>query len=484
MTWSPREPETGGMKRRLADVGAALDAFLTREGDDPLPRRGSWGPALDGDLPAAGAGADEVMRLLREVVVPNGGRYADPGFWGWITVGPTTVPVAAMAAGMVAGAQRYSLTAFNALEETALRWLADLCGLSDHMRGVFCSGGSTANLIAMGAARQWALEAVGEDPARDGLPARRVAVYASQDVHHTVHRALGVLGLGRRSVVTIPTDRDGRIRVDLLEDALERDRAAGVLPVAVVACAGTTDTGSVDPLRAVGTLARQAGAWFHVDGAYGLPGILDPRVAPLYDGLELADSAIVDPHKWLGAPVGVAAAFVRDRDILRRAFMQEPADYLELSFDDGPPQASLDTIGLDYADWGVELSAPSRGVAVWALLTEIGREGVRGRVVADNDRARRVADAARGHDRLELVLEPTLSVVCFRYRGSRDPEPVNREIVRRLLRTTPWVASSTTVDGTYVIRPCFINARTRDEHVDAFVAAVVAIGDAVEAEPA
>lgn len=484
MTQPAEHPETGRMEHRLTQVGAALDAFLHREADDPLPRRGVWGPALGGALPPSGLGPDEVMRLLTDLVVPNGGRYCDPGFWGWITVGPTTMPVAAMAAGMVAAPQRYSLTAFNALEETALRWLADLCGLGTRMGGVLCSGGSTANLIALGAARQWALEAVGEDPSRDGLSGRPVAVYASQDVHHTVHRALGVLGLGRRSVVAIPTDGAGRMRSDLLEDALDQGRRTGVLPLAVVACAGSTDTGAVDPLRAVGSLARQAGAWFHVDGAYGLPGILDPRVAPLYDGLDLADSAIVDPHKWLGAPVGIAAAFVRDRDLLARAFMQEPADYLDLGDHDGPVQCSLDTIGVNYADWGVELSAPSRGVAVWALLSEIGREGMRRRIVADNDRARRVADAARRHPRLELMMEPTLSVVCFRYRSGRDPDGVNREIVRRLLRTTPWVASSTVIGGAFVIRPCFVNARTRDEHVDAFMEAVVEIGDVVEAEQA
>jgi aromatic-L-amino-acid/L-tryptophan decarboxylase len=190
--------------------------------------------------------------------------------------------------------------------------------------------------------------------------------------------------------------------VGALRAAMTADRAAGVLPLAVVAAAGTTNTGAIDPLREAGELAKEFGAWFHVDGAYGLPGILDARVSPLYDGLELADSAIVDPHKWLGAPVGVAATFVRDRAILHRAFTQEPADYLEGAFASDDVQVSLDDMGVPYFDFGVELSSPPRGVQVWAILTELGVEGLRRRVVDDNNFARQVADrgsTARGRRR-------------------------------------------------------------------------------------
>src|SRR5205814_9521113 len=138
------------------------------------------------------------------------------------------------------------------------------------------------------------------------------------------------------------------------------------LPLAIVANAGTTSTGVIDPLRSIAEIARDSGVWFHVDGAYGLPGMLDERVAGLYDGLELADSVIVDPHKWLGAAVGVGATFVRDRELLRRAFTQEPAAYLEGSMaspaaEAAVPEHSMDDFGEPYYDYGVELSAPSRG---------------------------------------------------------------------------------------------------------------------------
>src|SRR6185436_9900272 len=215
-------------------------------------------------------------------------------------------------------------------------------------------------------------------------------------------------------------DRRGRMRVDALRAALAEDRRAGVLPMAIVANAGTTNTGAIDPLQEIGEIAQSAGVWFHVDGAYGLPGVLDERVAPLYAGLALADSVIVDPHKWLGAAVGVAATFVRDRELLRRAFTQEPAHYLEGAVEQSGSAApaiehSLDDFGVPYYDFGVELSAPCRGVVVWALIREIGVRGMAERIRRHNDMAAYVAQAAREHPHLELLQEPTLSICCFRY---------------------------------------------------------------------
>jgi aromatic-L-amino-acid decarboxylase len=143
-----------------------------------------------------------------------------------------------------------------------------------------------------------------------------------------------------------------------LRDAIEKNRNSGIVQMAIVASAGTTNTGAIDPLKEIGEIAKENGIWFHVDGAYGLPGILDERIRHLYDGLEMADSVIVDPHKWLGASVGIAATFVRDRQLLYRAFTQEPADYLEGAVKQEAEVApriehSLDGFGVPYYDYGV-----------------------------------------------------------------------------------------------------------------------------------
>lgn len=465
----------------LARAGAAFDRLVAESPGDPVARRAEWTTALDVPLPTHGAGADAVVDQLVEVLVPNGVRLVEPGFWGWITSGATTVPTIAALTASVAGGQRYGVTAFNLVEQVSLRWLAELCGLDPTMQGVYSSGGSTANLVALGAARQSAFEQRGIDVAGDGTGGASCAVYASAETHHTVQRAAGVLGIGRSHVRLVETDEGGRMRPDRLREAVERDLAAGVLPVAVVATAGTTNTGAIDPIRALGEIAHELGVWFHVDGAYGLPGILDERVAHLYDGLDLADSAIVDPHKWLNAPIGVAATFVRSADLLYRAFTQEPAAYLE-TVQSGEPddvEYSLDSMGPAYSEFGVELSSPSRGVVVWSILRELGREGVAVRIREDNDLATRLAEHVRREPSLQLLTEPTLSIVCFRYvaDGIDDLDAFNDALLKRLQRETPYLPSSTRVDGAYAIRPCFINARTTPDMVDGFAAAAVRLGD-------
>lgn len=192
---------------------------------------------------------------------------------------------------------------------------------------------------------------------------------------------------------------------------------------------------------------------------------------------------ITDPHKWLGAPVGIATTFVRDRSILHRAFTQEPADYLEGAFSTEDVQSSLDSMGIPYFDFGVELSAPPHGVMVWAILRELGVEGVRARIVADNDFARYVAARAHAHPRLEVLAEPVLSICGFRYRAGdgHDWDTVNSRILRRVARETSIVLSSTFVAGSYVLRPCFINARTSTADVEAFLDTVVRFGDEITA---
>ncbi|MGE0820325.1 MAG: aspartate aminotransferase family protein [Candidatus Nanopelagicales bacterium] len=491
-TGTPVAPLTGGVEPLYARVGAALDRFLTEDRPDPATRRAEWVAALERPLPDEGIGADATLDELLEVVVPNGSRVSDPGFWGWIVTGPATVPAAAAAAALIAAPHRYSIIASNLVEDLSLRWLADLCGLGPHMRGIYSSGGSTANLVALGAARQWAFEQRGIDVAKEGVGGVRTAIYASAEVHHTIQRSAGVLGMGRSQVRMVPVDHGLRMRPDALAELIGRDVADGVLPVAVVGTAGTTNTGAIDPLRAVGEIAHAHGAWFHVDGAYGLPGSLDERVRPLYDGLELADSAIVDPHKWLGVPVGTGATFVRDRELLRRAFTQEPADYLAPQENSGADAVtSLDSMGVPYADLGVELTAPARGIPVWSVMRELGREGVAARIRQDNDFARRVADEVRAHPRLELLTEPTLSILCFRYLPPADAglddaavDAINAELVHRLHIATPYVPSTTKVHGRLAIRPCFVNSRTTDSALDGFTDTVVAFGESLAATSA
>jgi aromatic-L-amino-acid decarboxylase len=477
--------ETSRLAEAIGRLLPALERFNRYEGPDPVAReRERWQPLLDRPLPAQGAGLDEVLDELASVVIPNGLRNGAPGFAGWITTAPTTAGAAASLAATVAGSQRWWLQSFNHLEAIALRWLAELLGIPASWQGTFTPGGSSANLVALGAARQQAFERLGRDPARLGLPDRESRIYASSEVHHVVIRAAAVLGLGRASVEAVPVDSDGRMDLATLRRDLEADRSAGVVPVAIVATAGTVNTGAIDPIDPMADLAAEFGTWLHVDGAYGLFGRLDERVAERYEGLERADSAVVDPHKWLAAPVGIGAVFVRDRALLGRAFTLEPAEYLEGAVDEGTEAASpFDRFGELYHDFNLDQSAPSRGVMVWAILREIGAHGMRERVRRHNDFARRLAALVEADERLELLAEPTLSICCFRYRapGLDDAalDRLNAEVARRLRAETPYVPSTTRVAGRFAIRPCYINPRTTEAEVDGLARSVRAIGDSL-----
>lgn len=473
--------ETGQFQTYLSKIGSGLDEFLKFEHPDALANGSNWREKLNEPIPQKGVGIEAVSEQLVTDVIANGSAIVRPGFTSFITTGGTTASAIASAAGSIGSPQRYTLNAFNYLEELSLNWLAQMCGVST-MKGIYSTGGSVANLIALGGARQWAFEQVGHDVAAEGVD-RPTRIYASAECHHTIQRSAGVLGLGRRSVRLIECDEQKRMRPEALREAIEQDLAANILPVAIVANTGSTNTGAIDPINAIGEIARANKIWFHIDGAYGLPGILDERIAHLYEGLELADSVIVDPHKWLGACVGVAATFIRDREILHRAFTQEPADYLEGSVDhqDGAnaPSHSMDDFGIPYFDFGVELSAPPRGVAVWAMLKEIGVAGMRDRVKRHNDMAQRVAERVRADSRLELVLEPSLSICCFRYiaPGIDDLNTFNQRIHRRLVRGNEYIPSTTKVDEVLAIRPCFVGARSVPGQDDGLVDEVLRLGD-------
>jgi aromatic-L-amino-acid decarboxylase len=470
--------ELGQLTGTVERILPAIEKFRRYDGrDEAARRRPGWLARLDVPLPEAGGGIAAVAADLAEVVIPNGSRVGEPGWSGFITTGPTTAAVAAWLAAAAAGSQRYAVQAFNTLERVALGWVAQLCGIPAGWPGVFSSGGSTANLVALGAARQWAFEQRGVDVSQDGLPSGvRARIYASQQAHHTIQRATAVLGLGRAGTRPVACDARQRIDVAALRAAIGEDTRDGVVPVAVVGTAGTTDTGAIDPLGDLSQVAREHGAWFHIDGAYGLIAAASPALRPAFAAVADADSVIVDPHKWLATGVGCAVTYVRDAGVLLRAFAQGAAAYLEGSFSGGEDEAvtQFDSIGVPYMDMGVELSAPSRGVLAWAVLRELGRAGVAARVDRHIGFARHAAQRARQHPRLELLLEPELSVVCFRYAAS---DPVNAEILLRLRRTTRSTPTSTVVAGRLAIRPCFINPHTQLTDVDTLIDHVITIGD-------
>jgi len=484
----PDAASFGDLTSALSVISESLDHFNRFEGPDDAGRnRESWKKALDVPLPNAGLGLDAVLEELRSVVIPNGLRNGHPGFNGWVTTAPTTSGTAAALASTVAGSQRFWVQAFNYLETVSLKWLNELLGFPDSWQGTYCSGGSSANLITLGAARQWAVEQMGVDPSMTGMPEGvRWRIYASSEVHHVINRAAAILGIGRRSVTPIPVTDAFTIDVGALKEQLKSDASRGIRPMAIVATAGTVNTGAIDPINELADVAEEVGAWLHVDGAYGMFGILDDRVADLYTGVLRADSVALDPHKWLAAPVGNGVAIVRDRGIMGRAFTLEPASYLEGSASqDGRIESPFDDFGEMYHEFNLDQSAPSRGVQVWAILKEIGKEGMTARVVRHNSYARHLEKLADDHERLEVVSKAVISICCFRYNNGQLENArlneLNAEIAAHLRADGSFVPSTTVVGDVFAIRPCYINPRTRLEDVEGLANRVVELGDKITA---
>lgn len=487
---------TGGLAAAVGAVLPALEAFNRFDTPERTAlERAVWTGRLDGPLPRQGDGADAVLALLREVVIPHGLRSGHPGFSGWVATAPATIPAAAHLAAAVAGPLAVGIQAFNFLEALAARWLGELLGLPATYQGLFTSGGTTANVIGIGAARQHVGERLGIDVSRDGvhaLPSPRV--YTTAEAHHCVYRAAGVLGLGRAAVLVVPTDGELRMDPGALRRQMVRDRVDGCTPVAVVASAGTIGAGAIDPLPEIAAVCAELGVWLHVDGAYGMFGVLDPEVAPLYGELERIDSLVADPHKWLATSQGIGCVFVRDAGLMERAFTLEPAVYVEGSQPPPPPDGAVrsqfDGFGHPFHHLGLEHSLPSRGVEVWAVLREIGAEGVRERVCRHNQYARYLAGRVRRSPVLQLMAPVTLSTCCFRYvpRATADGEDrvealnrLNGALLGEVRARGRVIPSGTMIGGAFVLRACFINPRTTLADVDALVDEVEACGERLEA---
>ncbi|WP_424217332.1 pyridoxal phosphate-dependent decarboxylase family protein (plasmid) [Streptomyces sp. BI20] len=409
-------------------------------------------------LPEGPAGAplnvvDEVGRLLRE-----GNAHPDhPDFLAF-TPSPGTVTGilgATLATGFaVPGGWRFTAPVSAAIESATVRWLVELLGLSPGTSGLFVSGGSTANLTALTAARD----------ARVGTEARAATAYFSDQTHFSVPRALHVLGIDSTRVRILPGDpRRGICPTDLARRVAE-DRWHGLRPFLVVANAGTTATGAVDPLPELAAFCRSEGLWLHVDGAFGAAAALTERGRARLTGLADADSLSLDPHKWLFQPAESGCVLLREPEHLTRAFGVELPSYLEAGADtSGDPHAEP-----DYLQWGVQQTREFRALRLWLSLKVFGARAFRAAVDRGLDAAEAVAAHVDAHPGLELVTGPSSAVVTFRPHPDRPDELVDR-VCRELRAEGRAMLVGVTVAGRRTFRLCPINPRTEPARLLALV---------------
>ncbi|MBX5441005.1 MAG: aspartate aminotransferase family protein [Solirubrobacteraceae bacterium] len=420
---------------RARDGQPPISGELRERLERPLPERGI-------DAVAALELADRVLDASIEQPRPRylayvGSSGLEIGVLGDALMAAHDVNVAVSAGGA------------DLVERQVVRWVAELVGFGP-CGGVTTSGGTLANLTALTAARERAVPGA----RRRGLAGRRLALYCSAEAHYSVVRAAEVLGIGSEHVRAIPVAGARRaMDPQACAAAIDADRAAGIVPVAVVATAGTTLTGAVDRLDALAGVCAARGVWLHVDGAYGLPAAATETAGALFAGLDRADSATVDAHKWLFVPKACSILLMRDPAALHATFSHQEAYIPHMEAEE--PHA---------VDQTLEYSRPLRALKLWLAFTVHGAAAVRAAIEGNLRHARLLAGLVRDHPDLELACEPVLSAVCFRHRTAD-----NARLVAAVQADARVYLAGAHVDGADCLRACFVNFRTTDADVAATV---------------
>lgn len=446
------EKEWAGRKDLLDDlsgyVTAAWESFRHPRpvepdfDEDVLARLGEGLPELPTDSTAALADA---VKVLEASVSPSRPLYL-------ALIGSSGLEAGVLAATLAAV---YDINlaipagAVDALDDQAVRWLSEFVGYPV-TEGHFTSGGQISNLTGLLAARARALP----DAREKGVGSRRVAIYSSADAHHSNIRAVETIGFGHDCVRSIPLDASRRMNASLLAERIRADVADGIIPVAVIATAGTTLTGAVDPLDAIADLCAEYNIWMHVDGAYGLPGAASTTRRHLFAGLDRADSVTVDLHKWMGLQKSCSLFATRHPDVLVRAFGHDEQYILH----------DQDTI--NPVDRTLEYSRPFRALKPWLALRLYGATQYREWIDGTIANAEVFADRVRTNPRFDLLHEPQLTAVCFRalHVDESKRDQFNSDLAAAIQKDGRLFLASASMDGHTCLRVCFVNFRTTKEN--------------------
>lgn len=426
--------------------------------------------AIDVELSAAGVPLDKLMAECR-TILDLSRHNGHPRFFGYVA-SPST-PIGAYA-DLIASALNANITCWRSgpagteVERMVVRWLGSLINYDQNANGLLTSGGSMANMIALLiASRQSSAETARKGLWNSGPP---MTIYASEEVHLSIAKAADILGFGRDHVRVIACDDRQRMRVDLLRQSIGADRREGLRPFCVVGSAGTVNTGVVDPLNEIADVAREFGLWFHVDGAYGAPGVLDERKKHLFAGLERADSVSLDPHKWLYVPVDAGCLLFRDAAAARVPFSSEDADYIKT-------HGYSDEEAFAFWDYGVELSRRFRAFKVWLTLQYYGSRRIAQAINDDISLAEYLGEVVASADDFELLAPVELSICCFRYvpaekKTEEELNRLNERIMELVQKGGRAYLSNATVHGRFALRACITNFRTTKSDIDQTVAAI------------
>ena len=469
------DPDDDLTGAQAIDLNAAIAGLQRQRVTSPIirpSRAADVEQLIDRSFPRDGESLEDLVRQVTEATDRYPRRNTHPGFFGWIA--PSGLPSDPLAHAMVAALNEnvggyWSSPVGTSIEKTVVRWLAELVDFPQTALGTFMSGGSMANMCGIASACS---KRFGPDFRRLGLAAfsreSTPVILCSNAAHFSIRRAAALLGIGTDNIVAIDTDTAFRMRADALAEALQLHDNV----VCVVASAGTTNTGAIDPLPEIAALCAQHDTWLHVDAAYGAGALMSAELRPRFQGIERADSIVMDMHKWFFQSLAGSLLLYRDPVYARQLFI-ESSDYLRMNQDDSPEQFS-------FFSMSPELSRRFRALPFYLSMRHYGIDRL-GRNALHNVRcAEYLAARIDSEAELELVAAPQLSILCFRFRpdGLDDDrvDALNSEIRDRIQLEGEYLVSPTRVHERPVLRVCIINHATRADHIDGLLDSVLRIG--------
>lgn len=420
--------------------------------------------------------ADVYEEFVRDILpYTNGNRH--PRFWGWVQGNGT---VLGMLADMLASGMNPHMAGFDQaptlVEHQVLAWLTELMGMPEETSGILLGGGSMANVTALVVARHAKAGFNVRELGLQGSDRPKMMMYGSTETHGWAQKAAELMGLGNQAFRRVAVDREFRIDLDSLRQAVDEDRRAGHWPFCVIGNAGTVNTGAIDDLTALAQFCRKEDLWFHVDGAFGALARIAPPFASLVAGIEQADSVAFDLHKWIYLPFEVACLLVRDPKAHRDTFTMRPSYLAETS-------RGVIAGGLPFAERGLELTRSFRALKVWMSFKTHGIDAFARLIEQNVNQARYCAALIEADPDLELVAPVPLNIVCFRFapkEANRETlNQVNEEILVRIQESGLAVPSGTRIGDKFALRVAITNHRTKTEDFDLIVKAVSKLGSEV-----
>jgi aromatic-L-amino-acid decarboxylase len=488
-----QHPSLGELEERLRDVSLDIDPESMRRAGyqvvdwivarlanlretslgEELPREETE-KLLREPLPEQPSAFETVFETFTRRVAPNAIQLDHPRFFAFIPSAPNFVSILADA--LVAGTNVFAGTWLESsgpsqVELVVIDWFKQMLGLPAEAAGLLVSGGSVANLTALAVARRAVLnDQVG-----------KAVVYLSDQTHTSIDRGLRILGISGPQVRRIRTDAEYRLDTTELASRIRQDRAEGFQPLAVIANAGTTNTGAIDPLAEVARLARENALWFHVDAAYGGFAALTARGRKLLQGIEQADSVVLDPHKWFYCPFEAGCVIVRQGRQMRETFRILP-EYMR--------DVAREEREVNFCDYGLQLTRSFRALKVWMAVKTYGIQRFREIIDQCLDLTEFAARLFQESPRLTIVSPPSLGVFTFRYLPRTLPQgPTEREallnrlnvrLAERIISSRKLMLSSTLLRAQHVLRFCVLNHRTRKEDVREALRLIEHFGQEVE----